>query len=64
MKCHGWCATGLAYGQRIPSDPAVFSVHDGRVFLFSNADAKAAFGSDVARLTADADTNRSSLAAK
>ena len=60
----GWCATGLAYGKRIPSDPTVFSVHDGRVFLFSNADAKAAFEADVARLTADADTNWSSLASK
>jgi YHS domain-containing protein len=30
-------------GQKFKSDPALFTVHDGRTYLFSNAEAKMAF---------------------
>lgn len=30
----GWCATGVAMGQRFPVDPTNFKVVDGRIMLF------------------------------
>ena len=30
----GWCATGVALGQRFPVDPTNFKVVDGRILLF------------------------------
>ena len=30
----GWCATGVALGQRFPVDPTNFKVVDGRIMLF------------------------------
>ena len=39
----GWCATALAMGKKIKSDPKRFTVHGGRTYLFSTADAKKGF---------------------
>jgi YHS domain-containing protein len=39
----GWCATAVSMGQKVKSDPALFTVHGGRTYLFSNAEAKQAF---------------------
>jgi len=30
----GWCATGMAMGQRVPVDPTNFKVVDGKIMLF------------------------------
>lgn len=41
----GLCTTALggSYGNRLPSDPAVFDIRDGRLFLFSSERAKRAY---------------------
>ncbi len=32
----GWCAYGVAVGAKVPVDPRVFSVVDGRLYLNKN----------------------------
>lgn len=51
------CTTALGgtYGNRLPADPAVFAVHDGKLYLFSVERAKNAFVKDPARYIARAD---------
>jgi|GEM_PF-2077375 len=39
----GHCATALSMGKTMDSDPNVFSVYKGKVYLFSSAEAKIAF---------------------
>ncbi len=39
----GYCATAAAMGHKVKSSPRYFSVHGGRTFLFSTAEAKKAF---------------------
>jgi len=39
----GWCATAMAKGMKIESDPTIFVVRDGKTYLFSNEEAKAMF---------------------
>lgn len=39
----GWCATAMSMGQKLKSDPELFTVHDGTTYLFSSADAKKSF---------------------
>ena len=51
----GWCATGIAMGKKIPVDPKMFSVVDGKIYLFSNAETKAMFDNDPS-LASKADT--------
>jgi YHS domain-containing protein len=34
----GWCAFGMSLGKKFESDPTVFKVVDGRLFLNKNAD--------------------------
>jgi YHS domain-containing protein len=43
----GWCATAMAMGQKVASDPALFTVHGGVSYLFSSAEAKAMFDADA-----------------
>ncbi len=50
----GWCATGVAMGKKIASDPEIFSVHEGVTYLFSSAKAKAAFDEDPGATAAKA----------
>jgi YHS domain-containing protein len=45
-KYDGYCATAMAMGKKIESDPEIFSVHKGATYLFSSKEAKAAFDSD------------------
>jgi YHS domain-containing protein len=52
---HGYCATAVAMGKKIPSDPEVFTVRDGVTYLFSSARAKAMFDEDPAAAIAKAD---------
>lgn len=43
---NGLCATGVAMGKKIASNPEIFTVHKGTTYLFSNADAKKMFDKD------------------
>jgi YHS domain-containing protein len=54
---HGWCATGIAMGKKLASDPRLFTVHKGVTYLFSSAEAKTAFDKDPDMLIAKADGN-------
>jgi YHS domain-containing protein len=54
-KYEGTCATAVAMGQKMESDPKLFSVHKNNLYLFSNKDAKAAFDKDPAMTVARAD---------
>jgi YHS domain-containing protein len=51
----GFCATAAAMGKKVAADPTLFSVFRGRVYLFSSAEAKAAFDKDPAGTVAKAD---------
>jgi YHS domain-containing protein len=53
----GRCATGMAHGMKVESDPTLFVVQDGRTYLFSNEEARAMFLGDAASVVAKADTN-------
>lgn len=43
---HGYCATGVAMGKKIASNPQTFTVNRGVTYLFSSAEAKAMFDKD------------------
>ncbi|MFN3202097.1 MAG: YHS domain-containing (seleno)protein [Bradymonadia bacterium] len=60
----GYCATGIAFGQKVAVDPTQFSVREGRVFLFSNAETKAMFDRDAEKLTTKADTQWKAISAQ
>lgn len=51
---HGYCATGVAMGKKIASNPETFSVHNGVTYLFSSAEAKGMFDKDPAGAVAKA----------
>jgi YHS domain-containing protein len=51
----GWCATGVAMGKKIASNPELFSERDGVTYLFSSEQAKAMFDKDPAMTIAKAD---------
>lgn len=42
----GWCATAMAMGKELASDPTVFTRVDGVTYLFSSEDAKKMFETD------------------
>lgn len=58
---HGYCATGVAMGKKIPSNPELFAVRNGVTYLFSNAQAKAMFDKDADATIAKADTSWTAL---
>jgi YHS domain-containing protein len=60
----GYCATAMAMGRRIESDPEIFSVYQGEVYLFSNKEAKAGFDKDPEATIVTADKQFASLAKK
>ncbi len=51
----GWCATGMAHGMKVESDPTVFVVRDGKTYLFSDQEARAMFTEDAGSVVAQAD---------
>ena len=53
----GWCATGVAHGMQVASDPGVVLVRDGKTYLFSNDEARAMFEKDAAKTVMMADEN-------
>lgn len=59
-----WCATAMAMGQKVKSDPTLFTVHGGVTYLFSNLEAKQAFDADPASFVKKADANWAKLGMK
>ncbi len=53
----GWCATAVAENMKVASDPTQFTVHEGRSYLFSSADAKKMFDAAVAPTIEKAEAN-------
>jgi len=51
----GLCATAVAQGMKLLSDPTLFTIHNGRAYLFSAAEAKAMFDRDKAGTISKAD---------
>ena len=51
----GWCATALAQGQKVTSDPTIFRVYAGTVYLFVNEEAATAFEANPAEMVEKAD---------
>jgi YHS domain-containing protein len=51
----GWCATGIAMGKKIASNPELFTERGGVTYLFSSEQAKATFDKDPAMTAAKAD---------
>ena len=45
-KYDGLCATAVAMGQKMESNPELFSVHEEATYLFSSKEAKQAFDKD------------------
>lgn len=58
---HGYCATGVAMGKKIASNPEIFTVNKGVTYLFSSAEAKAMFDKDPDGSIAKADKSWPSL---
>jgi len=52
---HGYCATAVAMGKKVASDPEIFTVRDGVTYLFSSAKAKEMFDADPAAAITKAD---------
>lgn len=63
-KYDGYCATALAMGKKVESDPEIFSVYKGSTYLFSNKMAKEGFDKDPDMTIKDADKNLAVLASK
>jgi YHS domain-containing protein len=57
----GLCATAMAMGKELVSDPTIFAVSSGRTYLFSGADAKKMFDADAAGTIAKADKQWATL---
>jgi YHS domain-containing protein len=54
---HSYCAAGVAKGMKIESDPTLFSVVDGKTYLFSSKEAKMMFDKEAKMMVAQADKN-------
>lgn len=57
----GWCATGVAMGKKIPSNPELFTEREGVTYLFSSEQAKAMFDKDPAMTVAKANEGWSKI---
>ena len=64
VKYKGFCATGLAMGKQLESDPGIFSKVDGKVYFFSSAEAKAMFDKDTKKYIGMADKEWNKVAKK
>jgi YHS domain-containing protein len=51
----GYCATAVAMGKKVKSNPTLFTVHDGKTYLFSTAEAKQMFDGAKSMTAAKAD---------
>lgn len=59
-----YCATAMAMGKKVASDPKLFSRVDGTTYLFSTAKAKKMFDGDPAATIKKADKNWASFEPK
>ena len=59
-----WCATAMAMGQRVASDPTQFTVRAGVTYLFSNAEARQMFDGDAEAMVVKADAAWKQLGGK
>lgn len=57
----GHCALAAAEGSVTPSDPEVFLIHEGRLYLIASGGGRAAFSQDLAGHIARADANWKAL---
>ena len=60
----GYCATAMAMGRKLESDPTLFAVEGGVTYRFSSADAKKMFDEAPADYIKKADTQWASLSKK
>jgi YHS domain-containing protein len=60
-KYDGYCATAVAMGKKMESDPEIFSVYNGATYLFSNQMAKDSFDKDPMMTIKNADKNFAAL---
>lgn len=58
---NGLCATGVAMGKKLTSNPEIFTVYKGTTYLFSSAEAKAMFDKDPAMTVSKADAGWAKL---
>lgn len=57
----GFCATALAQGKKLESNPKFFTVHNGRTYLFSSKQAKAMFDENPEPIVRQADQHWAAL---
>jgi YHS domain-containing protein len=57
----GYCATAVAQGQKLVSDPTIFKVVNGHTYLFSSKQALAMFEKDPGGTIAKADARWAEL---
>ena len=55
VKYDSYCATGVAMGKKLATDPSLVSYVDDKVFLFSSQDAKDLFDKDPQAMIAKAE---------
>lgn len=60
-KYDGYCATAVAMGKMMESDPQLFSVYNGSTYLFSSKMAKESFDKDPKMTIKNADKNFAAL---
>lgn len=61
IKYDSYCATGVALGKKLATDPGLFSTANGKVYLFSSQGAKDAFDKDPKGMIAKAEANWKTL---
>lgn len=64
VACDGSCAVAASMGMKKKADPALFSVHEGRLYLFSGPDAKQMFDASPDELAKRADARWPEVARK
>lgn len=57
----GYCASALAQGKKLESNPKFFTVHSGRTYLFSSKQAKAMFDENPEAIIRQADQHWAAL---
>ena len=53
----GFCATGTAFGKKVPIDPTRFTVVNGKLYLNNSAGAQSVFNGDIQGTIAKANAN-------
>ncbi len=64
VKYKGYCATGLAMGKKLESDPGIFTKVDGKIYFFSSKEAKGMFDKEPQKYIGMADKEWAKLAIK